>query len=119
MAEEPISFDDHIQRQLDPDTWARNKASFLFQEISEVLGTDATRRVFAMWGTPPSPSKMRRLANESILLRLRMMRPKANLNQLAREIAHEKYRNPTPEEIANVIRHIRLLKAKRKPKRRG
>ena len=118
MAQEPFSFDDHIQRQVGPDDWAKRKALNLFYEIRDVLGDEGARSIFAMWGAPPSPSKLRWIQNSSVLTRLEMMPGGPNVKKLAREIAQEKYVNPTPEEVENEVRQIRRLKAKRKPKPR-
>ena len=124
MADEPFSFDDHIQKQLDPYLWAKRKASNLFLEIREVLGDERARRVFAIWGTKPTASRLNEIENMSIIDRLDMMSGAPNVKELARQIAREKYCDPTPEEIATVERHIRRLKAIRKdnpfwPQQRG
>ena len=130
MAEEPFSFDDHIQKQLDPYFWAKRKASDLFMEIREVMGDERARRIFAIWGTPPTPARLNEIANMTIIDRLDHMikldkdgkhvRNKdgflvfePNVKELARQIASEKHVNPTPDEIATVERHIRRLNAKR------
>jgi hypothetical protein len=141
MVEEPFSFDDHTQKQLDPYFWAKRKASDLFLEIREVLGDERARRVFAIWGTPPTASRLNEIENIAIINRLdhmiktegdgKSVRGKdgmlvfePNVKALARQIAGEQYVNPTADEIAVVERHIRRLNAKRRqnpywPQRRG
>jgi hypothetical protein len=141
VSEEPFSFDDHIQKQLDPYFWAKRKASDLFMEIREVLGDERARRVFAIWGTPPTASRLKEIENMGIIDRLDhmiktdgagksvrgedgMLVFEPNVKELARQIAGEKYANPTAGEIAVVERHIRRLNAKRQknpywPQRKG
>jgi hypothetical protein len=142
MAEdEPFSFDDHIQKQLDPYFWAKRKASDLFMEIREALGDERARRVFAIWGTPPTAARLNESENIGIINRLDYMikidgdgksvRDKdgmlvfePNVKELARQIAGERYVNPTAGEIAVVERHIRRLNVKRQknpywPQRKG
>jgi len=118
MVDEPFSFDDHIQKQLDPYFWAKRKASSLFLEITEVLGDERARRIFAIWGTPPSASKLKRIQNEGVRIRLELMPGGPNVKKLAREIAHEKYINPKPQEVENEERQIRRLNARQKPRPR-
>jgi hypothetical protein len=121
--DEPFSFDDHIQKQLDPYLWAKRKASDLFDEIREVLGDERARRVFALWGDPPSPSLLNEIENKSIIDRLDLMTG-GNVKELARQIAGEKYTNPTPQQIDVEERQLRRLNAIRKknpfwPQQRG
>jgi len=112
--EEPFSFDDHIQKQLDPYLWAKRKASNLFLEIREVLGDERARRVFAIWGTPPTASRLNEIENKSVIDRLDMMPGGPNVKELARQMAGEQHVNPTADETAAVERQIRRLNAKRK-----
>jgi hypothetical protein len=141
MTDEPFSFDDHIQKQLDPYSWAKRKALDLFLEIGEVLGDERARRVFAIWGTPPSDARLNEIENMAIIDRLDgmiktdkdgnhvrgedgMLIFEPNVKELARQIAGEQCVNPTADEIAVVERQIRRLNAKRKqnpywPQRRG
>src|SRR5271165_3075607 len=102
MAEEPFSFDDQTQKQLDPYHWAKRKALKLFEELRDVLGDDRARRVFELLGTPPTASRLNEIENMSIIDRLDMMPGGPNVKELARQIAGEKCNNPTPEEIATI-----------------
>jgi hypothetical protein len=124
MADEPFSFDDHIQKQLDPYFWAKRKALTLFLEIRQVLGDEKARRVFAIWGAPPTASRLNEIENISVIDRLDMMPGGPNVKDLARQMAGEQHVNPTPDEIAAVERQIRRLNAKRQknpywPQRKG
>jgi CRISPR/Cas system CMR-associated protein Cmr3 (group 5 of RAMP superfamily) len=118
-----------------------SKALNMFLEIREVLGDERARRVFAIWGTPPTASRLNEIKNRAIIDRLDLMikmdkdgksvRDKngmlvfePNVKELARQIAGEQYVNPTADEIAVVERQIRRLNAKRQknpywPQRKG
>ena len=95
----------------------------LFQLIREHHGERQTRRIFAKWATPPTPQKLRLFSNLALFDRLDLMKPKPNMQKLAREIAaenREKKPRERPKGPAGSInelaldRHIRRLCAKRK-----
>jgi hypothetical protein len=122
VAEEP-SLSELAEKQLDPYLWAKRKALDLFMEIQEVLGDEKARRVFAIWGTPPSPARLNEIENQGIIDRLDLFTG-GNVKELARQMAVEKYVNPTPQQIETEERQIRRLNAIRKknpywPQRRG
>ncbi len=95
----------------------------LFQLICENHGEGEARRIFAMWGTPPSRRRVGQFSNWGLLDRLDRMQPKPNIQRLAREIAAEN-KNKQPRErprgpAGNINafaldRHIRHLCKQRK-----
>jgi hypothetical protein len=103
---------------VDPVDAAKLAAGHLFSEIKEELGEAAARQVFAMWGTPPTPNKLKRIHNEGVRIRLELMPGGPNVKKLARQIAHEKYTNPTPQQIETEERQIQRLNARRIPRRK-
>jgi hypothetical protein len=124
MVDQPFPFDEHFERQLDPHLWAKRKALALFTEIREVLGDEKARQVFAVWGMPPSDRRLNEIENMAILDRLDFMPGGPNIKELARQIASERYVDPSGDQVAVVERHIRRLNAKRKqtpywPQRQG
>jgi hypothetical protein len=113
MARDDASVGELAQKQLDPYGWAKQKALKLFLELEEVLGNEKARQVFALWGTPPSASRMNEIDNQSIIDRLDLFTG-GNVSELGRQMANEKYVNPTPQQIEVEERKIRRLKAIRK-----
>jgi len=53
--------------------WAKRKALATFLEISEVLGDDWARRIFAIWGNPPSQAKLNEIENRATIDRLDLL----------------------------------------------
>jgi hypothetical protein len=120
MSDLPPSLMDHIQEQLDPVHAAKLKALDLFCEIRGKLGDARARRIFAIWGTPPSASKMAKLKNYGLLDRLDMMKPKPVVLKLAKQLAKENLLLPRGEQRgagstdAHALeKHIRTLVKKR------
>ncbi|WP_407194384.1 hypothetical protein [Bradyrhizobium sp. STM 3566] len=107
--DEPFSY----EKTTDPYGWAKRKAMNLFLEIREVIGEKNARHVFAIWGTPPSQERLNEIENMGQIDRLDI-EFKGNVKAFARAFAAENFKDPTPEEIANVERQIRRLNAKRK-----
>ena|SRR5579872_2626232 len=98
-------------------------AFLLFMMIYERHGDRAARQIFAKWGTPPSPGRIRQIKNLGLFDRLDLMKPEPNVSKLAREIAAEnralsprmRPKGPTGSTDENTIdRHIRRLQAKRR-----
>jgi hypothetical protein len=69
-------------------TGAKHMAYLLFMVIREHHGDRTARRIFAMWGTPPGPSRLHEIANLGLLDRYDIMKPK-NVRKLALELAEE------------------------------
>lgn len=115
MAEEPFSFDDHIQKQLDPLHWAKCQALDVFTKIREVIGDEAARRIFKIWSEPPSATKLRWIEKNRIRDAVELFgRTKG---EIARERAQEKHgKNPTPEQIEDEKRQLRRKLNKPKPR---
>ena len=108
---------------VNPVDAAKLAAGHLFIEIREALGDEVARQIFAIWGTPPSTSRLNEIENMGIVDRLDIEFG-GNVKALARQIAGEKFANPTADEIATVERQIRRLNATRKqnpywPRREG
>jgi hypothetical protein len=88
-------------------------AHLLFMLIREHHGEQCARRIFAMWGKPPSPRQRRRNANFGLLIEFDMMQG-PNVQQLARKLAEENKALPRgqqngagctdPVELAQQIR---------------
>src|SRR5258708_40261859 len=93
---------------VDPSDAAKNAALHLFLEIRQSLGEQEARRIFAMWGTPPSDSRINEIERMAIIDRLDFMVKtdkdgnhvrgedgmlifESNVKELARQIAGEKY----------------------------
>jgi hypothetical protein len=60
----------------------------LFLLIREHHGDAEARRIFAMWGTPPTAKRLAMIENIGLLERLDLM-PKPNVQKLARQLAKE------------------------------
>jgi hypothetical protein len=69
----------------------------LFRKIEEHHGRAGARRIFALWGSPPSAKKLRWIKNAALLDRLDMMKPEPNVQRLARELAEENKTLPREE----------------------
>ncbi|HUI12549.1 MAG TPA: hypothetical protein VL048_03655 [Xanthobacteraceae bacterium] len=96
-------------------------AYLLFMLIRAHHGERTARRVFAKWGEPPSPKRLRLIANMGLLDRLDTMKPR-NVQRLARELAEENKKLPRakqhgagctdPIELAQQIRRQVKLRDK-------
>src|SRR5436305_14225594 len=106
MTREPPSLMDRIQEQLDPVNAAKLKGLELFQELKASIGDAEARRIFAIWGTPPSDSRLNEIESMGIIDRLDIQHG-GNVKALARQIAAAKFVNPSTDEIASVERQIR------------
>jgi hypothetical protein len=96
----------------------------LFSLINEHHGETEARRIFAMWGTLPTPTRMRQIRNEGLLTRYDMMKPKPNVQRLAREVAEENRSLPQKDRkgaggttVHALDRLIRRLVRERKKRR--
>ena len=68
---------------------AEHVVQLLFMLIREKHGDQIARRIFAKWGTPPSKSRLAMIKNIGLLDRFDLMRPKPNVQKLARQLAAE------------------------------
>jgi hypothetical protein len=73
-------------------------AQLLFMVIRENQGDGIARRIFAKWGKPPSDSTLQEIANLGLLTRLDLMKPKPNVQRLARQLAEENKRLPRTKQ---------------------
>jgi hypothetical protein len=101
---------------------AEQRAEILFNEFRAAFGEERARCIFEAWGKP-SAARLKEIRNLATLDRLDLMGPHGggpNVKRLAQIIAHEKYKNPTLQQIQAEERQIFRLTAKRKLKpRRG
>jgi hypothetical protein len=101
---------------------AQRAALELFLVLMRHHGEPAARQIFARWGEPPTKASMAEIKNYGLLDRLDMMRPRPNVQQLARKIAQENQGRAAGERIgprgstdpAAIERHLRLWVAKRR-----
>jgi hypothetical protein len=118
----PWSYDDMVQKQLDPYWLAEQRVEQLFEEIKATFGEEEARSIFEVWGRP-SARRLQEWRKKKILDRLDLMGPIGggpNVKKLAREIAREKHQGEeTPEQIQSVERHIWRLCAEREEFRRN
>jgi hypothetical protein len=99
---------------------ARHMAQLLFMVIREHQGDRTARRIFAMWGTPPTDSRLKEIANLGLLDRYDMMK-RPNVRQLALELAEENKALPrnkqrgagsiVPADLEQQIRRVRRERA--------
>jgi hypothetical protein len=82
----------------DSITGAKHMAHLLFMVIREHHGDQTARRIFAMWGNPPTPKRLQQIANVGLLDAYDMMKPKPNAQQLARERAKQNKSLPRSEQ---------------------
>ena len=61
----------------------------LFRLIEKHHGRPAARRIFAMWGTAPTKRRLATIRNLALLDRYDSMKPKPNVEKLARQLAVE------------------------------
>jgi hypothetical protein len=73
-------------------------AQELFALITARHGERIARRIFAKWGTPPSDRRRQLIANMGLLDSLDMMKPKPNVQRLARELAAENKKLPRSQQ---------------------
>jgi hypothetical protein len=77
---------------------AKHMAYLLFMVIREHQGDRAARRIFAMWGNPPTPARLQQIANVGLLDHYDMMKPRPNVQRLARELAEQNKTRPRSEQ---------------------
>jgi hypothetical protein len=80
-----ISFSDTI----DSVFGAERAAYTLFVQIKRYHGLQKARRILTKFGSPPTKRKQVMIANHRLLDRYDMMRPKPNIQRLARQLAKE------------------------------
>jgi hypothetical protein len=78
------------------DDWRRVLVT-VFLEIRKRYGEREARRLFSFWGNPPTPARLRKIANLGLLDRYDMMR-EPNVQQLARELAEQNKQLPRSEQ---------------------
>src|SRR5207244_10307841 len=83
---------------VDPSDAAKNAALHLFLEIRQSLGEQEARRIFAMWGTPPTSDRIKQINNLGLLDLYDPMKPKPNVQRLARELAEENKKLPRQQQ---------------------
>jgi hypothetical protein len=93
----------------------------LFIEIDRQHGRAWARRIFAMWGTPPTKTRINQIRDYAVLDEYDMMRPKPNANKLARIIVERNRTAPKEERWGGtdemvVRRRIARLIADRRSK---
>ena len=74
------------------DDWRRALLT-VFLEIRKRYGEREARRLFSLWGNPPTPARLRKIANLGLLDRYDMMR-EPNVQLLARELAEQNKQLP-------------------------
>jgi len=102
-------------------TGAKHMAQLLFMVIREHHGDRIARRIFAMWGTPPSKRRLSDINNLALLDRLDLMK-KPNVEQLARQLIAEhektvpkqKRRGASGIDAKNLAKQIRRQRDRRK-----
>ena len=104
----------------DSITGAKHLAHLLFMIIREHHNDRTARRIFAIWGTPPTDSRRKEIANLALLDRYDMMK-RPNVRQLARELAEENKALPrnkqrgagsiVPADLEQQIRRVRRERA--------
>jgi hypothetical protein len=105
---------------------AKYAASLLFCLIEKHHGLAAARSIFNMFGTPPSAARINHIKNLGLLDRYDMMKPKPNVQRLAKELAAENEKLSREERWGPrgttdplvLDKHIRRLIQKRKKMRR-
>jgi hypothetical protein len=83
---------------VDPSDAAKNAALHLFLEIRESLGEQEARHIFGMWGTPPTADRIKEINNLGLLDLYDLMKPKPDVQRLARELAEENKKLPRQQQ---------------------
>lgn len=92
-------------------------AYLLFREIEKLHGRAEARRILTKYGSPPSARRTARIKNLGLLDRYDMMKPKPNVQKLARELTEENRELPQEQRHgprgtinqATLEKHIRRL----------
>jgi hypothetical protein len=79
-------------------TGCLHMAQLLFMVFRENHGDSIARRIFAKWSAPPSNRRLQEIANLGLLDRLDLMKPKPNVQRLARQLAGENERLPKSKQ---------------------
>lgn len=82
---------------VDPRDAAKLAAGRLFAEIQAELGTAAARRIFAMWGTPPTQRRMNEIRNHGLLSRMDIMTDLAKTRHAREKARCESAGLPVPD----------------------
>ena len=118
----PQNLADLYRPGIDTIEGATRAALELFLKIRKHHGDVKARRIFAMWGTPPTPRRLAEIKNLRLFDLLDLMKPRPNVMKLARELARRNETLPRPERYGPsgsfnhevLERHIFKLVAKRK-----
>jgi hypothetical protein len=112
---------DFATPRVDTADGARYAVHLLFMAISEFHGKEAAYHVFSKYSGPPAASRVAHIKNCGLLDRLDMMKPKPNVELLARQLAEENKKLPREEQRGaggidpfDLARHIREIMRKRK-----
>lgn len=90
-------FDDPYVEDMDSIAGCKYVALQLFYEIEKHHGRSWARRIFAMWGTPPTLTRLNEIRDHAILSEYDTMKPKPDANKLARKIV-ERNRAAPPDQ---------------------
>jgi hypothetical protein len=105
---------------------AEYAAYLLFRLIEKHHGIAAARYIFTKFGAPPSAKRINQIKNLGLLDMYDMMRPKPNVQRLAKQLAAENEKLPREERWGPrgttdplvLDKHIRRLVQKRNNRRR-
>jgi hypothetical protein len=107
---------------------AKYAAYLLFCLIDEHHGRYEARRIFRMWGIPPTKRQINEIKNLGLLDRYDLMQSEPNVQRLASQLADENKKLPQdqrhgPRGTTNPVtldKHIRrLIKERKKRRKRG
>jgi hypothetical protein len=77
---------------------ALKAAYYLFRDITERIGVDQAREIFAHYAQPPGAEALKKWRHESLLWRYDQMRPRPNVKQFVKMIVEENAKLPRREQ---------------------